>query len=179
MFYFVLCLVTAQCCLRYSLNFLLFDILLQDSDIKQTGISYSFWTLNYQSSCVTDDHAHVPFVVITMWSFPQSLFITGFVIRVKRRVPHVEQKLLNLPEHLIAPAVFSIDHVARFLVYCAMFCRSLAVCLCSFVHCLVFSSLIYSLWLLLSYLQIFFYRRGEIKIWPFVINRIFILYYID
>ena len=118
-------------------------------------------------------------VVITMWSFPQSLFITGFVIRVTRRVPHVEQKLLNLPEHLIAPAVFSIDHVARFLVYCAMFCRSLSVCLCSFVHCLVFSSLIYSLWLLLSYLQTFFYRRGEIKIWPFVINRIFILYYID
>jgi hypothetical protein len=36
-----------------------------------------------------------------------SRFITGFVTRITRLVPLVEQELLTLPEHLISPPVFS------------------------------------------------------------------------
>jgi len=39
----------------------------------------------------------------------------------------VEQELLTLPEHLRSPPVFSVVHVARFSVFCVMFCRSLFV----------------------------------------------------
>jgi hypothetical protein len=41
--------------------------------------------------CVTNDHGYVPLVVNTSRSFPQSRLITGFVTRLKRRVPLVEQ----------------------------------------------------------------------------------------
>jgi hypothetical protein len=41
-----------------------------------------------------------------------------------RAVPHVEQKLLTLPEHLILPPGLSGIHVARSLISYAMFCRS-------------------------------------------------------
>jgi hypothetical protein len=43
------------------------------------------------------------------------------------------------------------DLVARFLVFCVMFCRSL--CVLSFGHCVVYSSSIYGFWLPLWYLQ--------------------------
>ena len=46
-------------------------------------------------------------VVITIWSFPHSWVTTGFVTRVTRRIPHVEQILLTLPEHLSSSSVFS------------------------------------------------------------------------
>ena len=39
---------------------------------------------------------YVPFVVITIMSFPHSWFITGFVSKVTRRGPLVDQKLLTL-----------------------------------------------------------------------------------
>ena len=42
-------------------------------------------------------------------SFPHSRLITGFVTRVIRRVPLVEQELLTLPEHLSSPPVFSLS----------------------------------------------------------------------
>jgi len=48
-------------------------------------------------------------------------------LTVARRVLHVEQKLLTLPEHLRSPTVFSEVRVARFLVFWLMFCRSLFV----------------------------------------------------
>jgi len=53
------------------------------------------------------DHRYVPFVVITIRSFPYSWLITGFVTRVTRWVPHVEQELLPLQEHLSSPLVFN------------------------------------------------------------------------
>ena len=40
--------------------------------------------------CVTNDHGYVPFVVITIRSYPCSWLITGFVIKEAWRVPHVE-----------------------------------------------------------------------------------------
>jgi hypothetical protein len=44
---------------------------------------------------VTNDHGYVP-LVNTSRSFPHWWFITGFVTRLTRRVPLVEQKLLIL-----------------------------------------------------------------------------------
>ena len=51
-------------------------------------------------------HRYVPFVVITIRSFPHSWLITGIVTRVTQRVPHVEQELLTLPEHMSSPPVW-------------------------------------------------------------------------
>ena len=39
----------------------------------------------------------------------------------------VEQELLTIPEHLRSPPVFSGIRVARSLVFCVMFCRSLFI----------------------------------------------------
>ena len=53
-----------------------------------------------------NDHGYVLFVVITFRSFPDSWIIIGFVTRVTRRLPLVEQELLTLPEHMSSPPVF-------------------------------------------------------------------------
>ena len=88
-------------------------------------------------------------------------------------MPLVEQELVNLPEHLNSPPVFSGVRVTRSLVVCVCFvdrCLSLfpssfghcvvcssfghcVVCSSSFGHCVFCSSSIYVFWLLLSYLQ--------------------------
>jgi len=47
--------------------------------------------------------------------------ITGFVTRLTRRVPLVEQELLTLPENLSSPPVFSGVRVTRSLVLCVCF----------------------------------------------------------
>ena len=56
---------------------------------------------------VTNDHGYVPFVVITIRSFPHSWLITGFVTRVTRWVSYMEQELFTLSEHLSSPPGFS------------------------------------------------------------------------
>jgi hypothetical protein len=69
-------------------------------------------------------------VITTSRSFPHSRLVTGFVIRLTRRVPLVEQELFTLPEHIwVHPRVFSWVHVTRSLVLYVMFCRSLFVLL--------------------------------------------------
>ena len=63
---------------------------------------------------------------------------------VSRRVPLVEQGLLTLPEHMSSPPFFSGVHVARSLVFCVVFYRSLFVLLCIFfwpLCCLFFLDL--------------------------------------
>ena len=47
------------------------------------------------------------------------MVVIGFVSRVTRRVPLVEQELLNLPEQLSSPPVFSGIRVSRSLVLCS------------------------------------------------------------
>ena len=104
--------------------------------------------------CVTNDHGYVPFVVNTSRSFPHSRLTTGFVTRLTRRVPLVEQELLTLPEHLISSPVLSGVRVARSLVlYVCFVDRCLSFCTFSFGHCVVCSSSIYGFWLPLWYLQ--------------------------
>jgi hypothetical protein len=132
--------------------------------------------------CVTNDHGYVP--LCHKWSricstcrkhFPHSRLITGFVTRLTRRVPLVEQELLTLPEHLSSPSVFSAwGSCYSIFSFICMFCRSLFVLLCfffwplcclffsnirilitplvSFGHCAVCSSSIYGFWLPLWYL---------------------------
>jgi hypothetical protein len=80
----------------------------------------------------------VPLVVSTSRSFPHSRLVTGFVTRVTRRMPLVEQKLLTIPEHLCSPLVFSGFRVARSLFFCVLFCRSLFVLFLS-LCCLSFA----------------------------------------
>jgi len=54
-------------------------------------------------------------------SFSNSWLIIGFVTRLTRQVPLVEQELLTLPEHLSSPPVFSGVRVTRSLVLCVCF----------------------------------------------------------
>jgi len=51
--------------------------------------------------------------------------LSGFVTRVTRRVPHAEQELLTLPDHLSSTPVFNGVRVARSFVFNVMFYRSL------------------------------------------------------
>ena len=69
-------------------------------------------------------HGYVPLVVSTSWSFPHSWLITGFVARVTRRV---ELELTTLPEHMRTHPVFVGVCVARSLVFCVVFGRSIFV----------------------------------------------------
>jgi len=82
--------------------------------------------------CVTDDHGYVPLVVNTSGSFPHSWLITGFVTRLTRRVPLVEQELLTLPEHLSSPP-FLVGLCYSIYSFMCMFCRSLFVLLYLFI----------------------------------------------
>ena len=61
----------------------------------------------YVSQMTTDTKMYVPLVINTSRSFPHSPLITGFVTRLARWLPLVEQELLTLPEHLSSPPVFS------------------------------------------------------------------------
>jgi hypothetical protein len=51
-------------------------------------------------------------------SFPNSRLITGFVTRLKRRVPLVEQELLTLPEHLSSPSFLISYHLRDIYSIC-------------------------------------------------------------
>ena len=98
----------------------------------------------------------------------------GFVNRLTRRMPLVEQDLLTLPEHLSSSPVFSVIRITRSLVLCVcsfghcVVCSSVFWSLCclffcllaivlsvllSFGHCVVCSSSIYEFWLTLGYRQ--------------------------
>jgi hypothetical protein len=117
--------------------------------VIQKTFGWPLWNI-----CVTNDYGYVPFVVITFRSFPHSWLITGFLTRLTRRVPLVEQELLTLPEHLSSPLVFSGVRVTRSLVLCVCFVdRCLSFCPFSFSHCAVCPSSIYGFWLPLWNLQ--------------------------
>ena len=88
---------------------------------------------------VTKDHRYFPLVVNTFHSFPYSWFITGFVTRVARRVPLVEQELLTLQEHPSSPPIFSVVCVTRSLILCVCFVDRF--CPLSFGHYVVCPSI--------------------------------------
>ena len=116
----------------------------------------SYWTKG--SSWLSCIHSFERFTIVTMtwltameylrhkWPrkcstcrkhFPVlSLFMTGFVTRITRRVALVEKELFTFPEHLSSPSVFSAVRVTRSLVLCVCFVdRCLSFCTFSFCHC--------------------------------------------
>jgi hypothetical protein len=91
-------------------------------------------SLSHTTTCVR-------LVVSTSWSFTHSWHVTGFVTRVARRMPLVEQELPTIPEHLSSPLIFSGFRVSRSVFFCVLFCRSLFVLLSFFVWSLFCQSL--------------------------------------
>ena len=84
---------------------------------------------------------YVPLVVNTSRSFPHSRLITGFLTRLTRRVPLVEQELLTLQEHMSSPPVFSGVRVTQSLVlYVCFVDHYLPFCTFSFGYCDIYSS---------------------------------------
>jgi hypothetical protein len=69
-----------------------------------------------RTSLKTNEQRYVPLVANTSRSCPHSWVITGFVTRLTRRVPLVEQEMSTLPEHLSSPPDFSGVPVIRSLV---------------------------------------------------------------
>ena len=85
-------------------------------------------------------------------------------LTVGRRVSLVEQELLTLPEQQSSPPVFSGVRVARAIVFCVVFCRSLFVLLSSFLWSL--SCLSFDLRLLatpLEFSKLFFLYLSQVK----------------
>jgi len=113
-------------------------------------------------------------VLCIIAQFIHSCLITGFVTRLTRWLPLVEQELLTLPEHLSSPPIFSGVRVTRSLVLCVYFVdRCLSFCPFSFGHCVVCSSSIYGFWLPLWYLQTLLIGSNTVsqcQSSPFLIN---------
>jgi hypothetical protein len=122
------------------------------SSFSPPWLGWPLWNI-----CVTNDYGYVPLVVNTSRSFPPSRLITGFVARLTRRVPPVEEELITLPEHLSSPPIFSGVHATWSLVlYICFVDRCLSFCTFSFGYCVVCSSSIYGFWLPLWHLQTLF-----------------------
>jgi len=102
----------------------------------------------HHHALVNHNEIYFLFVIITSRSFSHSRFITGCVPRVTRRMPHVEQEQITLPEYLILPSVSCGVRVARSLVFCTVFCTILFV-----------SFLLAMYWLLLLFFFFFFELR--------------------
>jgi hypothetical protein len=97
-----------------------------------------------------------------LWNIVSSerYIITGFVSRLTRRVPLVDQELLTLPEHLSSSPVFSGVLVTRsLLLYVCYVDRCLPFCTFSFGHGVICSFSIYRFWLPLWYLQTLLARK--------------------
>ena len=73
-------------------------------------------------------------------------------LSITRRVSHVEQEPLTLPEYMSSPPVFSSVLVARSVVVCVMFCRSLFFLLSVILLAIVLCHSMYGFWLPLCYL---------------------------
>ena len=70
-------------------------------------------------------------------------------------MPLAKQEKLTLPAHLSSHPVYSGVCIAKYLVFCVVFCGSLLFRLFSFGHVIVCPSSIYGFWLPLWYLQTF------------------------
>jgi len=93
-------------------------------------------------------------VVNSSRSFPHSWLIIGFLTRLTRRMPLVEQELFTLQKLLSSPSVSCGVRITWSLVlYVCFVDRCLSFYAFSFGHCVVCSSSIYGFWLPLWYLQ--------------------------
>jgi hypothetical protein len=78
--------------------------------------------------CAIDDNTYLPFVEITIWSFPHSWLITGFAhyiwyLRFYSKTGATSGSGIAYPSG--ASWSFSRVRVAQSVVFCVMFCRSL------------------------------------------------------
>ena len=78
-------------------------------------------TLLLLNICVTNDHGYVQLVVIIFQTVRHAWFITGFVTRLKRWMPLVEQELLTRSEQLTSYPVWGGVCVTQSLVLCVCF----------------------------------------------------------
>jgi hypothetical protein len=85
------------------------------------------------------------------------------LLTITRWVSPVEQELLTLPKHLNSPPVFSGVRVARSLVFCVMFCRSLFVLLSFFLWPLCWLSFDWRLLITLLISSNFSYRLLAVR----------------
>ena len=81
------------------------------------------WLTITESPC----HGYVEFVIITIRFFLHSWLIIGFVARILRLAPLVEQELPTLPKHPSSLLVLRGIPVARLLVFYGVFWGSLFV----------------------------------------------------
>jgi hypothetical protein len=127
------------------------------------------WQTMTWNITVTDHHGYVLFVIVTIYS---SLMTYHQILkRIRRQVPLVWAGTAYSSGVLEFSHGFGGVHVAQFLVFCVVFCRSLFVSL-SFVFCLLstmlpvlrllsfvyyaaFPSSIYGFW----YLKLFSFKR--------------------
>ena len=79
------------------------------------------------------DHEYCMLHLSSALPNPFLIHALSLVTRVTRRFPQVGQELLSIPEHLNSPPIFSGVCVARSLVFCVVFRRSLLVLLTFFI----------------------------------------------
>ena len=89
------------------------------------------------------DHGYVPLVVNTSWSCPHPWFIAGFLTRVTRRLPLVEQEPLTLSGAPESTPCFSVVRVTRYNVFSF---------LCSVSHIVVYPFVLFPLVIVFSVL---------------------------
>jgi hypothetical protein len=77
----------------------------------------------------------------------------------------VEQELLTLPDHLSSPPVFSGVRVARSVVFCVVFCRSLFVLLAIVLSVLRFTDSDYPFGIFKLFLQFFVVKSWRKLLW--------------
>jgi hypothetical protein len=105
---FVPCLYSTRCYISLRFIVIIFTkCSLQKCRYQYNYVCILFYLLIINPIKYKQWITYVPLVVNTPRSFPHSWLITGFVARLIRRVPLVEQELLTLPEHLSSPSVFS------------------------------------------------------------------------
>ena len=101
------------------------DIQCPDDDHQQCTFFFYLYVENVSITFLlnwltTNDHRYVPLVIGTSRSFPHSRLTIGFVTRVTRWVPLVEQELLTITiqKHVRSPQAFG--GVALSLVFCVV-----------------------------------------------------------
>ena len=110
-----------------------------------------FSVIGYFKFKLIDRMSLKSFTVATMTCLTVTEYLSpDFVTRVTRRVPLVVKELPTLPEHLSPSSAFSGVRIARSLVFCAVFCRSLFVPLCLFLW--PWCCLSFNLWILIAHL---------------------------
>ena len=93
--------------------------------VKQYMFHTHLWTnipTKENKNITIDEDIHQVLLIIAVWFIVRLLLnnillITWFVARVTRRVPHMDLKMLTLPEYLSLHSVFSGVRVAGSLVF--------------------------------------------------------------